>query len=171
MNAQNYYRGGSNFWKAEMAKKQVRGLLDYMALEDGEDWEFPPLSENYMFGMGLGASKDAIRWAFKGYMLEMDQNMATFKKKVGRRKKSEYGSIDCIRAMYIWLYVHKINKQADLSLKNRHLIKQMQLLGERDSRIAKIFPPEHTRLQSSVSNGSHGAQIRVLGIERIREKS
>ena len=84
-----------------MAKKQVRGLLDYMALEDGEDWEFPPLSENYMFGMGLGASKDAIRWACKGYMLEMAQNMATFKKKVGRRKKSEYGSIDCIRAMYI----------------------------------------------------------------------
>ena len=28
-----------------MAKKQVRGLLDYMALEDGEDWEFPPLSK------------------------------------------------------------------------------------------------------------------------------
>ena len=103
--------------------------------------------------MGLGASKDAIRWAFKGYMLEMAQNMAAFKKKVGRHKKSEYGSIDCIRAMYIWLYVHKINKEADLSLKNRHLIKQMQLLGKRDRRIAKVFPPEHSRLQSSVSTG------------------
>ena len=142
-----------------MAKKQVRGLLDYMALEDGEYWEFPPLSENYMFGMGLGASKDAIRWAFKGYMLEMAQNMATIKKKVGRRKKSEYGSIDFIRAMYIWLYVHKINKQAALSLKNWHLIKQMQLLGKRDSRIAKVFPPEHSRLQSSVSTGKTKLEI------------
>lgn len=153
-----------------MAKKQVRGLLDYMALEDGEDWEFPPLSENYMFGMGLGASKDAIRWAFKGYMLEMAQNMAAFKKKVGRHKKSEYGSIDCIRAMYIWLYVHKLNKQADLSLENRHLIKQMQLLGERDCRIAKVFPPEHSRLQSSVSTGKTKLEIDDQWRSKVCEK-
>ena len=153
-----------------MAKKQVRGLLDYMALEDGEDWKFPPLSENYMFGMGLGASKDAIRWAFKGYMLEMAQNMEAFKKKVGRREKSEYGSIDCIRAMYIWLYVHKLNNQADLSLKNRHLIKQMQLLGERDSRIAKVFPREHSRLQSSVSTGKTKLEIDDQWRSKVCEK-
>ena len=153
-----------------MAKKQVRGLLDYMALEDGEDWEFPPLSENYMFGMGLGASKDAIRWAFKGYMLEMAENMAAFQKKVGRRRKSKYGNIDCIRAMYIWLYVHKINKQANLSLKNRHLIEQMQDLGKRDSRIAKVFPAEHERLESSVSAGKTKLEIDDRWRSKVCEK-
>ena len=153
-----------------MTKKQVRGLLDYITLEDGEDWEFPTLSENYMFGMGLGASKDAIRWAFKGYMLEMNENMSAFQKKIGRPKKSEYGSIDCIRAMYIWLYVYKINKQVDLSLKNRHLIKQMQFLGEWDSRIAKVFPPEHSRLQSSVSNGKTKLEIDDKWRSKVCEK-
>lgn len=153
-----------------MAKKQIRGLFDYLALKEGEDWEFSPQSENHMFGMGLGASKDAIRWAYKGYLLEIRENMDSFKKKVGRKKKSKYGSIDCVRAMYIWLYVNKISSNAGLSLKNRHLINQMQILGENDSRIKKVFPKTHSRLESSVSSGKGILEIDDNWRSKVCEK-
>ena len=69
-----------------MTKKQVKGLLDYIALKPDEEWEFAPNTEEYVFGMGMGASKDAIRWAYKGYMLEMQQGMTNFKKNVGLKR-------------------------------------------------------------------------------------
>ena len=50
--------------------KPVRGLLDYISLKPGEKPEWEPISESYVPGMGLGASKDAIRWAYKGYLVE-----------------------------------------------------------------------------------------------------
>ena len=53
-----------------MVKKQVRGLLDYTSVNNDGDLEFAPLSE------------DATRWAFKGYMLELHQNLASFKKRL-----------------------------------------------------------------------------------------
>lgn len=56
-----------------MAKRVVKGLLDDTTGIEGVDWEFAPPSEEYMIGMGLGASREATRWAFKGYMLELHQ--------------------------------------------------------------------------------------------------
>jgi hypothetical protein len=70
-----------------MVKKQIRGLLDYTSVNNDEDWEFAPLSEEYMIGMGLGASREATRWAFKGYMLELHQTWASYKKKGGQEKE------------------------------------------------------------------------------------
>jgi len=153
-----------------MAKKQVRGLLDYTSVNNDEDLEFAPLSEENMIGMGLGASRDATRWAFKGYMLELHQNLASFKKKVGRKRKPEFGSIDCQRAMLIWVYLHKMNPNPNISLKNRHLISLMQSLGKNDSRIARLFPPEHERLQSSVSAGKTKLEIDDRWESKVCEK-
>ena len=42
-------------------KKQVKGLLDYISLKPGEEAELAPNSEDYVFGMGLGATKQATR--------------------------------------------------------------------------------------------------------------
>ena len=153
-----------------MAKKQIRGLLDYTSVKNDEDWEFAPLSEEYMMGMGLGASKEATRWAFKGYMLELHQNLASFKKKVGRKRKPEFGSIDCQRAMLIWVYLHKMNPNPNISLKNRHLISLMQSLGKNDSRIARLFPKTHSRLQSSVSAGKTKLEINDRWESKVCEK-
>jgi hypothetical protein len=153
-----------------MTKKQVHGLLDYMKLKDGEDWKFTPLSEEYMIGMGLGASREATRWAYKGYMLELHQNLASFKKKVGRKRKPEFGSIDCQRAMLIWVYLHKMNQNRNISLKNRHLISLMQSLGENDSRIKNLFPKGHSRLQSSVSAGKTKLEINDRWESKVCEK-
>ena len=46
-----------------MTKKRVRGLLDYMALNKGEEWEWEPPYEDFVAGMGTGATKEAMRWA------------------------------------------------------------------------------------------------------------
>ena len=54
--------------------KQIRGILDYISLKPGEEFEWEPISESYVRGMGLGASKDAIRWAYKGYLVERYQH-------------------------------------------------------------------------------------------------
>ena len=42
-----------------MAKKRIRGLLDYATLKEGEDWEWEPPSETYMPNVGFGASREA----------------------------------------------------------------------------------------------------------------
>ena len=40
-------------------KKQVKGLLDYISLKPGEEAEYAPNSEDYVSGMGLGATEEA----------------------------------------------------------------------------------------------------------------
>ena len=152
-----------------MTKKQVKGLLDYMALKPDEEWEFAPNSQEYVHGMGMGASKDAIRWAYKGYLLEMQQNMVTFKKNVGRKKQHQYESVDCQRAMRIWLFVNNSRNEIE-SLKNRHLIASMQKLGEHDKTINKLFPVGHTRLESSVSTGKTVLEIDADWHSEVCEK-
>ena len=152
-----------------MTKKQVKGLLDYIALKPDEEWEFAPNSEDYVYGVGMGASKDAIRWAYKGYMLEMQQGMNKFKKNVGRKKQHQYESVDCQRAMRIWLFVNK--SQTELaSVKNRHLILAMQKLGEHDQTIKKLFPIGHSRLESSVSKGKAVLEIDADWHSEVCEK-
>ena len=153
-----------------MTKKQVHGLLDYMTLKDGEDWKFTPLSEEYMIGMGLGASREATRWAYKSYMLELQQTWTSYIKRVGRKKKPEYGNIDCQRAMLIWVYLNKMKPNPNTSLKNRHLISLMQSLGKSDSRIKKLFPEGHSRLQSSVSAGKTKLEIDDRWRSKVCEK-
>ena len=152
-----------------MTKKQVKGLLDYIALKPDDEWEFAPNTEEYIFGMGMGASKDAIRWAYKGYMLEMRQGMTKFKKNVGRKKKHQFESVDCQRAMRIWLFVNQSRAELN-SLKNRHLILAMQKLGEHDQTINKLFPIGHSRLESSVSKGKTVLEIDTNWHSKVCEK-
>jgi hypothetical protein len=52
--------------------KKVRGLLGMMEAETkGENWEWDDPSAEYIPGMGLGASKQATRWARIGYQDEI----------------------------------------------------------------------------------------------------
>ena len=110
-----------------MPKKQVKGLLDYMALKPDEEWDFAPNSEEYVHGMGMGASKDAIRWAYMGYMLEMRQGMIKFKKNVGRKKQHKYESVHCQRAMRIWLFVNQEGDSQSEPIHNQYYIKILKL--------------------------------------------
>ena len=107
-----------------MAKKQVRGLFDYLALKEGEDWEIAPNSENYVYGMGMGATKQATRWAYIGYKYELAQKIKGYSNKLkGRPKLSQYRDIDCRRAYALWQYVQNtIEEDLREKVKNRHLI-------------------------------------------------
>ena len=91
-----------------MSKKRIRGLLDLVSLSDSQEWELEPNSENFVFGLGLGASKDATRWAYKGFLLEVGQSIRKIAaKNNGRPRKEAYQSYDCLRALVIWEHVQK----------------------------------------------------------------
>ena len=68
-------------------KKQIKGLLDYISLKPGEEAELAPNSEDYVFGMGLGATKQATRWAYKGFFLESGERIEKIKKNINGRPK------------------------------------------------------------------------------------
>ena len=65
--------------------KSARGVLGYISAKHGEEFEWEPISESYVPGMGLGASKDATRWAYKRYMLELKEKLHDLNKRVGGR--------------------------------------------------------------------------------------
>ena len=143
-----------------MSKKQIRGLLDYMeALNSGEDWELAPMSETFVHGMGLGASATATRWAYKGYLSELSVEITAFKNRAGRKKLAQYDGVDCKRAYAIWWYLYQLRYPNNRSLKNRHLIEHMQRCGKYDKKVARLFPRNHGRLESSVSRGKKLLEI------------
>lgn len=52
-------------------KRKVRGLLEYIEAEaSGEEWECAEPSPDWVPGMGSGATAEATRWAYKGWLLE-----------------------------------------------------------------------------------------------------
>ena len=160
-----------------MSKKQIRGLFDYLDLKDGEEWEWAPPSEDYVSGMGLGATKQAIRWAYNGYLLE---NMRAIKRinsrAVGRPKLAQHRNIDCRRALAIWQYV-RINIPLELRPRasNRRLIHEMQKLQEAQKAAsmkhdARLFPKESAALEASVSRGRKILEISEVWESKVCEK-
>ena len=97
-------------------------------LADGEEWELEPMSEDYVYGMGMGATKDATRWAYKGFCLEVGQSIRKIAaKNNGRPRKEAYQSYDCLRALVIWEHVQKyIPQELRSGITNRALIEIMQ---------------------------------------------
>jgi len=153
-----------------MTKKQIRGLFDYMELEAGEDWEFAPLSETFVHGMGLGATAEATRWAYKGYLQELGDYAKALKKKAGRKALPRHAGIDCDRAKIIWMHVNQFKDKTLISLKNRHLIMEMQSMGRYNKHIATLFPMSHGRLESSVSKGKKILEIDENWNSKVCEK-
>lgn len=87
-------------------KKKVRGLLDAIGLEDGE-WELEMPSVDYVPGMGLGATKQATRWAARGYNpsfeLVIEKNRA--QRQRGRPTKAPELKKPQLLALHVWLEV------------------------------------------------------------------
>lgn len=139
-----------------MTKKKVRGLLDLVSVLEGEDWEWehPPYSEEYMPGIGFGASKQATRWAYIGYLTELKGEIAAIKKKAGRKQLGEYKGIDCRRALALWKYVQfSYPPEARNKLINRQLINDFQNLEKNDSNPSKLFSSMVESLEQSISRG------------------
>ena len=108
-----------------MTKKIIRGLLDLVDLEEGEDWEFEKPSESYMPGMGFGATPDAIRWAYKGYLHELNQTIETVlrptKTKRGRPSISDNLKKPQMRAFVMWAELRAYPKSFRAHHTNREL--------------------------------------------------
>ena len=153
-----------------MAKKQIRGLFDYLALKEGEDWEFAPNSENFVHGMGIGATKEATRWAYIGYKYELAQKIKGYSKKLkGRPKLSQYGGIDCRRAYALWQYVQNtVEEELREKLKNRQLIELVKSIHKNDNTYRRLF--NASNVESSVSRGRKKLEINSKWQSKICEK-
>lgn len=106
-----------------MTRKVVRGLLDSCALKDDEI-EFERPSENFMYGMGSGATPEAIRWAYIGYKFEqlissydeeLDRLLQPTKKSRGGQPKLPRKTNDAKRALVLYATIERIREVKKIS--------------------------------------------------------
>jgi len=152
------------------SKRTVKGILD-IVMGGETEWVLAQPSPIYMPQVGFGATPDAIRWAYIGFMLELGANIdLKFKKLSGRPKLEEYQDIDCRRAFAIWIYVHEsFNNQELCNMSNRDLIEQLKTVsatGQIDKRLFR----ECSRLEASVSTGRKKLQIGDCWHSEVCEK-
>ena len=145
-----------------MSKKQIRGLFDYLDLKDGEEWEWAPPSEDYVSGMGLGATKQATRWAYLGYKIETEarlkEALALVKRKTrksetgGAPYKKEEFKMDNQRALLLWLLAREYPENFRRELTNRKAI-QMAKMRWTVGRTMFALGVADTTIEQSVSRG------------------
>jgi len=139
-----------------MTKKIIRGLLDLVDLEEGEDWEFEKPSESYIPGMGFGATPDAIRWAYKGYQLELNQTIESVlrptKTKRGRPSISDNLKKPQMRAFVMWAELRAYPKSFRAHHTNRELIEWMRSRKDLSPGATKLWSG-HSNLERSLSEG------------------
>jgi hypothetical protein len=135
-------------------KKQIKGLLDYISLKPGEEAEYAPnsedpYSEDYVFGMGVGASQDAkhfakigklyhetetIKEAIEQILSQNDNNNQTSvtdtKKISGRPKRQKALGIHQVRALILWHIAQGFPEGIRQDLTNRYMIAYVQKLGK-----------------------------------------
>jgi len=143
--------------------KQIRGILDYISLKPGEEFEWEPISESYVRGMGLGASKDAIRWAYKGYLVERYQHQekiiaqikAQMKQntKIGPPEKTPEFRVDNLRAYYLWFLVRDWAESFRCELTSRRAIELAKMQPVTGKTKAIWGHQESPSIEQSVSRG------------------
>ena len=108
--------------------RTVQGLLDLVvASANGEPWELAPSIHEFVPGMGVGASEQAIRWAWVGQLIEMDQAIEkSLKRPAHRPRKQSYEKKDAWRAYLAWNMCWNVRRAlgaADGKISNRELIR------------------------------------------------
>ena len=104
-------------------KKQIKGLLDYISLKPGEEAELAPNSEDYVFGMGVGATKEARDLAIIGSIYINIQKLKKLSKNPnGRPKKSILLGIDQKRVFALWFMIKDWSLVKKSNTSNRELI-------------------------------------------------
>jgi hypothetical protein len=129
-------------------RRKVRGLLDVVQAEaEGEAWELEASSSDFVPGMGLGATKEATRWAWRGYQLEMSNSVkARLKRPAHRPKKPRLANADALRAYSAWNMCQK--RRASLNLPDGKVTSR-QLIGIIQAVERDIGIPLHDRLFSA----------------------
>jgi hypothetical protein len=141
-------------------KKQVKGLLDYISLKRGEEAELAPNSKDYVFGMGLGATEEATRWAYKAFLQENTERFeSTNKKPNGRPKISFFKKKNNRRAFALWFLMKNRTQNKRAKITNRDLILLAQEVYNSNS-TKDLFSERITAtIEQSVSRGRTSLKI------------
>lgn len=138
-----------------MTKKTVRGLLDTIGLQP-HNWGLEAISENYVPGIGLGATDDAKRWAADGYRLEINRRLekaiGISKKKKGRPGKTEVLMASHLRAFHMWLELREMPTAFRVTHTNRELIAWIKARDDMPPAASKLWP-KGQNLERSLSEG------------------
>ena len=152
-----------------MPKKRIRGLLGYATLKEGEDWEWEPPSETYMPNVGFGASPEAHRQAYRGYIEELNDLVErSFRPARGRPKTVQYQDINSRRAFFIWWEVKDWPLSRRRTATNRELIERMRNLTNEEMRVK--YWPDRQSLEQSISRGRKNLEIDNKWNSKVCEK-
>jgi hypothetical protein len=90
---------------------------------NGEEWELEEPSLEYVPGMGLGATKEATRWAWMGYHLEKRRKIGQhLKRPRGRPRKEPLETTDAFRAFTLWRLAQHLDEDARRRISSRALV-------------------------------------------------
>ena len=146
-----------------MAKETTEYTLpNYLNLEGNDGVVTPEISQTYVPGMGLGATKQATRWAYLGYKIETEarlkEALALVKRKTrksetgGAPYKKEEFKMDNQRALLLWLLAREYPENFRRELTNRKSI-QMAKMRWTVGRTMFALGVADTTNEQSVSRG------------------
>jgi hypothetical protein len=134
-----------------------------------------PLNENlnvsiYVPGMGIGASKDALRWATAGMLDELLRNQKN-KKPFGRPERDFMDKVCNRRAFMLWTLVNINPISPNLKFaSNRELLNIMLMLRKFGPDITDYFPNTTDNLEPSISRGRTALGIGQMWQSTVCEK-
>ena len=134
-----------------------------------------PLNENlnvsiYVPGMGIGASKDALRWATAGMLDELLCNQKN-KKPFGRPVRYFMEQVDNRRAFMLWALVNIDTISPNLKFaSNRELLNIMLMLRKFGPDITDYFPNTTANIEQSISRGRTALGIGQMWESKVCEK-
>ena len=134
-----------------------------------------PLSKNldgsiYVPGMGIGASKDALRGATAGMLDELLRNQKN-RKPFGRPVRDFMEKVDNRRAFMLWALVNIDPISPNLKFaSNRELLNIMLMLRKFGPDITDYFPNTTDNLEQSISRGRTALGIGQMWESKVCEK-
>ena len=134
-----------------------------------------PLSKNldgsiYVPGMGIGASKDALRWATAGMLDELLRNQKN-RKPFGRPVRDFIDKVCNRRAFMLWALVNINPISPNLKFaSNRELLNIMLMLRKFGPDITDYFPNTTDNLEPSISRGRAALGIGQMWQSTVCEK-
>jgi hypothetical protein len=139
---------------------------------NAEEWELEEPSPEYVAGMGLGATKEATRWAWMGFHLEKRLMLeGALERKKGRPKKSKMQRMDVWRAFVLWRMAQCYSVKERQKLTNRALIDRARSIeNELDIPISERAFPGRASLEQSVSRGRTALEIDAEWKSEVCEK-
>lgn len=153
--------------------RKVRGLMGIAEAEaEGEAWELDVPSPSYVPGIGLGATKEATRWAWMGYNLEIILRIKRdLQRKRGRPSKHPFATKDAFRAFTLWGLAQRLPCEARKSITNRILIcLAMKVEGELSIPVSERAFPGAGNFEQSVSRGKKALEIDDTWKSEVCEK-